>query len=90
MHDVGKSDEYVPHGKTWRLSQRGRLLGHKFTAVQWLSETWKVAGIRWETLEQVLHILTATRGCTWNDTREPQLREAAYLSHADRLSVARV
>ena len=86
VHDVGKSDEYVPHGKSWRLSQRGRLLGHKFTAVQWLSETWQVAGVSQDMFARVVHVLTATRGCKWNDTREPQLREAAYLSHADRLS----
>ncbi len=86
VHDVGKSDEYVPRGKSWQLSQRGRLLGHKLTAIQWLSETWQVAGIRQETFERLLHVLTATRGCAWNGTREPQLREAAYLSHADRLS----
>lgn len=86
VHDVGKSDEYIQRVNTWQLSRRGRLLGHKLTAVQWLSETWQTAGISLDTLERALHILTATRGCRWNDTREPQLPEAIYLSHADRLS----
>lgn len=86
VHDVGKSEEYMQKNQAWWLSQRGRLLGHKLTLVQWLSETWQVAGVSQDTFERVLHVLTATRGCKWNDTREPQLPEAIYLSHADRLS----
>jgi 3'-5' exoribonuclease len=39
LNDAGKADEYrrLPTGE-WKLSDRGRLLGHRITVIEWISQ----------------------------------------------------
>jgi 3'-5' exoribonuclease len=90
LHDAGKADEYVikPDGN-WGLSDRGKLLGHRVTVIEWIA----AAMARWAIRlpeghgEALLHNLSAVAHApAWMGLREPQTPEAAMLSIADRLS----
>lgn len=90
LHDSGKSDEYIAtnHG-SWYMSERGKLLGHKITALEWIS----AATAKWniqlpkDHYEGLLHVLTAAPNAPeWLGIRQPALPEAHLLSIADRLS----
>ena len=90
LHDAGKADEYVirPDG-SWGLSDRGRLLGHRVTVIEWIA----AAIARWSIrlpdghVEALLHNLSAVAHApAWMGLREPQTAEAELLSVADRLS----
>lgn len=91
LHDAGKADEYVlgPDGH-FRLSDRGRLLGHRVTVVEWLAvarsrlDAWEVPEAEYTAL---LHCLTALPHMpAWSGIRAPVSVEAILLSLADRLS----
>lgn len=90
LHDAGKADEYVADGRGgWTMSERGRLLGHKVTAVEWIVE----AATRWnirlprDHYESLLHIMTAIpHAPEWMGLRAPMAPESLLLSVADRLS----
>ena len=90
LHDSGKSDEYIAtnHG-SWYMSERGKLLGHKITALEWISATtakWNIQ-LPKDHYEGLLHVLTAAPNAPeWLGIRQPALPEAHLLSIADRLS----
>ncbi|MDE2254766.1 MAG: HD domain-containing protein [Betaproteobacteria bacterium] len=90
LHDCGKAVEYrlKPDG-SWGLSDRGRLLGHRVTAIEWIA----AALARWPIrlpdghAQVLLHNLSAVAHAPrWMGLREPQTAEAEMLSLADRLS----
>lgn len=90
LHDAGKADEYIPNGKGgWSMSERGKLLGHKVSAFEWIVE----AVTRWNIklppghYESLLHIMTAVpHAPEWMGLRQPVTPESLLLSMADRLS----
>jgi len=90
LHDAGKADEYTPNGKGgWDLTDRGRLLGHKVSAVEWIIS----AVTRWhiqlplDHYEGLLHIMTAIpHAPDWMGIRAHVTPESLLLSMADRLS----
>lgn len=89
LHDAGKADEYVPRPYGgWTLTERGRLLGHKTTVVEWLA----VARARMRLCLPeahylaLIHALTAANAPDWLGLRHPQSPEAHLLSLADRAS----
>lgn len=89
LHDIGKTAEYVSVNGTTRLSDRGRLLGHKLTLLQWLSEVkgkYKLP-MSEDRFMVVLHNLTASPGLPeWAGYRSPQTLESHLISMADRFS----
>lgn len=76
------------NGKT-TLSNRGRLVGHRWTALEWVAAAkarWSIAIPETEYLALV-HTLTATHGAPqWMGLRSPSTPEAGLLSTADKLS----
>ncbi len=90
LHDAGKADEYcLRPDQSWALSDRGRLLGHRTTVIEWIA----AAIGRW-TLRlpaghetALLHNLSAVpHAPAWMGLREPQTPESDLLSIADKLS----
>ena len=90
LHDAGKADEYRlnPNGE-WKLTDRGKLLGHKITVIEWIS----AARAQWNLLMPnehyiaLLHCLTCSAGAPdWLGIRKPAMLEAILLSGIDRLS----
>ena len=90
LHDAGKADEYclAPNG-SWKLTDRGKLLGHKITVIEWIAQ----AKIQWKLLLPVehymalVHCLTCSAGAPeWLGIRKPAMLEAIMLSGMDRLS----
>ena len=90
LHDCGKADEYVSNGKSgWSMTDRGKLLGHKVSAFEWIVS----AVTQWHILLPkdhyvgLLHILTAVPNAPdWMGLRAPVTPESLLLSMADRLS----
>lgn len=90
LHDAGKADEYrlKPDG-SWALTDRGRLLGHKITNIEWIvaamaKQRVTLPGGHYEAL---LHCLTSAKGAPeWLGLRKPAMFEAHLLSDMDRLS----
>lgn len=90
LHDCGKADEYMPNAKGgWDLTDRGKLLGHKVSAVELIVG----AVTRWniqlpqDHYEGLLHMMTAVpHAPEWMGLRPPQTPESLLLSMADRLS----
>lgn len=90
LHDCGKADEYVPNGKGgWELTDRGKLLGHKVSAVEWIVSAvtqWRIL-LPKDHYVGLLHILTAIpHAPDWMGMRAPVTPESLLLSMADRLS----
>lgn len=90
LHDVGKAMEYSlrPDG-SWGLSDRGRLLGHKITAIEWVAAALAQWGIALPPMhaEVLLHNLSAAAHAPkYLGLREPQTLEAFVVSLADRSS----
>jgi 3'-5' exoribonuclease len=90
LHDCGKADEYVPNGKGgWDLTDRGKLLGHKVSAVEWIVSAvtqWRIL-LPKDHYVGLLHILTAIpHAPDWMGIRAPVTPESLLLSMADRLS----
>ncbi|HNB80387.1 MAG TPA: HD domain-containing protein [Rhodocyclaceae bacterium] len=91
LHDAGKADEYRldPKRRTFSLSDRGALVGHKHTVLEWIAAARAAHRVIIpEAAYLVLvHALTATRGAPpWIGVPEPASLEANILSAADRLS----
>ena len=90
LHDAGKADEYIMNSKGgWDLTDRGRLLGHKVTIVEWIAAA--VARNNIELPQDhymgLLHIFTAVPNAPdWMGLREPAIHESFLLSICDRLS----
>lgn len=90
LHDCGKADEYVPNGKGgWDLTDRGKLLGHKVSAFEWIVSAvtqWRIL-LPKDHYVGLLHILTAVpHAPDWMGIRAPVTPESLLLSMADRLS----
>ncbi|MBI3479561.1 MAG: metal-dependent phosphohydrolase [Nitrosomonadales bacterium] len=90
LHDAGKADEYklAPGGK-WQMTDRGKLLGHKITVIEWIAQ----AKAKWNLLMPenhymaLLHCLTSSPSAPeWLGIRKPAMIEALLLSCMDRLS----
>ena len=90
LHDAGKADEYrlSPSGD-WKLTDRGKLLGHKVTVIEWIAQ----ARARFNLLMPeehymaLMHCLTCSAGAPdWLGIRKPAMLEAILLSGMDRLS----
>jgi 3'-5' exoribonuclease len=91
LHDVAKAAEYRYDrcGQRFLLSDRGQLVGHRDTLIEWLAVARETGGgvIDEATWLGLLHMLNAARGAPgWLGLREPRSLEAEFLSIADRLS----
>ena len=90
LHDAGKADEYFMNDRGgWYLTERGKLLGHKITVVEWIA----AAASKWnielphDHYMGLLHIFTALPNAPdWMGLREPAMHESFLLSICDRLS----
>jgi 3'-5' exoribonuclease len=91
LHDVAKAAEYRYDrmARRFRLSERGQLVGHRQTLLEWLAVARSNAGVIinegvWLGL---LHMFSAVRGApAWAGLRAPRSLEAGILAMADRLS----
>ena len=90
LHDAGKAIEYQvdPLGKLV-MSEQGKLLGHKITIIQWVTEAIARFGI--EDLSDthvraILHCLNSAPNAEWLGIRSPCMSEALFLSAIDRFS----
>lgn len=89
LHDIGKASEYLSVNGRNILSNQGKLLGHRLTIIQWLSEVkgkYKLPMSN-DRFTVILHNLTATPGLPeWSGYRGPQTLESHLVSLADRFS----
>ena len=90
LHDAGKADEYrlSPTGE-WKLTDRGKLLGHKVTVIEWIAEAKAKCNLLMPTEHYMalLHCLTCSPSAPdWLGIRKPAMLEAILLSGRDRLS----
>lgn len=90
LHDAGKADDYrIGKSGQWQMSDRGRLLGHRITNIEWISAAMAKHRISLPRAhyEALLHCLTATRHAPeWLGIRKPAMLEAMLLSDMDRYS----
>ena len=90
LHDAGKAEEYTKNSKGgWELSDRGRLLGHKVTVLEWIAAAVDKHNIKLPQDHYIglLHIFTAIPNAPdWMGLREPAMHESFLLSICDRLS----
>ena len=91
LHDAGKADEYEYDAamKAVRMSERGELIGHKHTVLEWIAAAQAQSRLPLSGRQYLalLHALTAAKGAPdWLGLREPRSLEATILSMADRLS----
>lgn len=91
LHDAGKADEYRYDrvSRSFRLSVRGELVGHRDTLIEWLAVARDRSRVTLSDDEYLalLHTLGASKGAPpWLGLREPRCIEAEILSLADRLS----
>ena len=90
LHDAGKAEEYRRRADgSWGMSDRGRLIGHRTTVIEWVAGAIARWRIRLPAGHEMalLHILAAVAHApAWMGLREPQTPEAELLSLADRLS----
>lgn len=90
LHDAGKADEYrlTPSGE-WALTDRGKLLGHKITVIEWVAE----AHAKWNLMlpeshyMALMHCLAASINAPdWLGMGRPATPEAALLSGMEKPS----
>ena len=88
LHDVGKSEEYVPWATGWGMTDRGKLIGHRHTVIEWVSVALSLNRIALpkEYHLSLMHALTCAPNSEWLGIRAPATPEATLLSMADRLS----
>ncbi len=91
LHDAGKADEYqlTPSGD-WKLTDRGKLLGHKITIIEWIAAAhnrYKLHNLPLEHYMALLHCLTSNAHAPeWLGIRSPRMAEAILLSGLDQAS----
>jgi 3'-5' exoribonuclease len=90
LHDAGKADEYrrSTSGK-WQMTNRGALLGHKITIVEWLAvaRSKMRQGFPENQYLSLQHALTAVQGASsWGGLRQAMTPEANILAAVDRAS----
>lgn len=93
LHDAGKADEYwLNRDGRYTMSDRGRLLGHKLTVVEWIAAAtakWRIA-IPEALYLDLIHSMTSANGAPeWLAIRRPATLAANYLSNLDRMSGSR-
>lgn len=92
LHDAGKADEYRMVQQGVELSDRGRLVGHRHTVIEWIAAAracYRVIVPEADYLA-LLHALTCVKGAPpWLGLREPQRVDATILQVADHLAVQR-
>lgn len=90
LHDAGKAEEYECYAHSrWVMTDRGMLIGHDITIVQWLSAAYAQLASRFPEQEMLAltHLLSAKRGVPdWTGLRQPAMLECSVLSMADRMS----
>jgi 3'-5' exoribonuclease len=91
LHDLAKAAEYrYDRGRArFYLSERGELIGHRDTLIEWLAVARHSAGVIIDDASWLgfLHMLNAAKGAPdWLGLREPRSLEADILAAADRLS----
>ncbi|AWI79165.1 metal-dependent phosphohydrolase [Parazoarcus communis] len=89
LHDAGKADEYRLANRRLVLSDRGRLIGHRTTVIEWVAAACAKhnVDIPHDHRLALIHILSSAKGAPlWLGLREPQSLEAKLLSMADRAS----
>ncbi len=90
LHDAGKAEEYVlHHSGEWRLSDRGKLLGHKITVIEWIASAMARNKIMLPEAHYMalLHCLTSSANAPdYLGIRRPAMIEAHLLSSMDRMS----
>lgn len=89
LHDAGKADEYRLGYRKLELSDRGRLVGHRLTVLEWITVARALHRVILPEAHYLalIHVLTCAKGApAWLGLREPQSMEAALLSAADRIS----
>ena len=90
LHDAGKADEYrLDQRGSWKLSDRGKLLGHKVTLIEWIAAAMAKHRVVLPSSHYMalLHCMTASQNAPeWLGIRKPAMLEALMLSDMDRLS----
>ncbi len=89
LHDAGKADEYRLTNRRLVLSDRGRLIGHRTTVIEWIAAACAKHRVNIPETHHLalIHLLTNAKGAPpWLGIREPQSLEATILSMADRVS----
>lgn len=91
LHDAGKADEYRFNSmrQVYEMSERGTLVGHKHTILEWISAAMACHRIILPETHYLglVHALTAAKGAPdWLGIRPPMSMDATILSMADRLS----
>lgn len=88
LHDMGKADEYNPWSNGWGMTDRGRLVGHRHTVLEWIAAARATNRILIAENHylSLLHALTAAPGAEFIGIRPPTTPEATLLSIADKLS----
>ena len=91
LHDAAKADEYRYDRarSAFRLSERGQLIGHRDTLIEWIA-TARQSGrviVPDDSYLALLHMINAVKGApSWIGLREPRCLEVDILAMADRLS----
>lgn len=91
VHDAAKAAEYrYDHERlVYSMSERGVLVGHRDTLIDWLATARSVGRVAMSdsTYLVLMHMLNAKRGAVhWMGLREPLTQEAEILAAADCLS----
>ena len=91
LHDAGKADEYLlTTSGRWKMTDRGRLLGHKITIIEWIAAAYnryKVNNLPREHYLALLHCLSChPYAPEWLGIRAPKMPEAALLAGLDHVS----
>lgn len=94
VHDAAKADEYRydPERCVYTMSERGELVGHRDTLIDWLATARSAGrvGISESTYLVLMHMLNANCGTAHcSGLRQPLSPEPEILAAADRFSVDR-
>jgi 3'-5' exoribonuclease len=92
LHDVGKAGEYQwnDQAKQWYLSDRGALMGHRLTGLEWMAVARGSLSVGdapdERTAMAVYHAINACNAPDWVGLRSARTPEAFYLASVDALS----
>lgn len=92
LHDLGKAGEYSWNEakKCWSLSDRGALMGHRLTTLEWMAAARGLLSDNDSPTEMealaVYHAINASNAPEWVGLRSPRTPEAFYLASVDGLS----
>lgn len=92
LHDLGKANEYLWNDtkKCWSLSDRGALMGHRLTTLEWMAAARGLLSDNDSPTEMevlaVYHAINASNAPDWAGLRSPRTPEVFYLASVDGLS----